>query len=253
MEPTAFAGRQNRACERGQGARGGQASGSAPDASLPWPLSALAAHHPPKNTGVLSSLQRQGLHPEPQPSPPAAPASSQSQRRGLSAGQAGGGAGGAGADRPPPQAYGIVWKAVDRGTGEVVAIKKIFDAFKDKTDAQVRAAGSPLLPWCLGAGRPAIAGFWHCSGKWSPRSRGCVGDKHRPFGPFQDVAPSGSVHTCASVSFQRTFREIMLLQVSGLGHPPTSPGAVSQPLDPRDPGYLPRNLGTIPTSSGSWT
>ncbi|XP_011905505.1 PREDICTED: mitogen-activated protein kinase 15 isoform X2 [Cercocebus atys] len=34
------------------------------------------------------------------------------------------------------QAYGIVWKAVDRRTGEVVAIKKIFDAFRDKTDAQ---------------------------------------------------------------------------------------------------------------------
>uniref|UniRef100_A0A8C8W958 Mitogen-activated protein kinase 15 n=1 Tax=Panthera leo TaxID=9689 RepID=A0A8C8W958_PANLE len=33
-------------------------------------------------------------------------------------------------------AYGIVWKAVDRKTGEVVAIKKIFDAFRDKTDAQ---------------------------------------------------------------------------------------------------------------------
>ncbi|XP_004443094.1 PREDICTED: mitogen-activated protein kinase 15 [Ceratotherium simum simum] len=33
-------------------------------------------------------------------------------------------------------AYGIVWKAVDRRTGEVVAIKKIFDAFRHKTDAQ---------------------------------------------------------------------------------------------------------------------
>ncbi|XP_027949274.1 mitogen-activated protein kinase 15 [Eumetopias jubatus] len=33
-------------------------------------------------------------------------------------------------------AYGIVWKAVDKRTGEVVAIKKIFDAFRDKTDAQ---------------------------------------------------------------------------------------------------------------------
>lgn len=41
------------------------------------------------------------------------------------------------ANRPPPQAYGIVWKAVDQRTGEVVAIKKIFDAFKDKTGAQV--------------------------------------------------------------------------------------------------------------------
>uniref|UniRef100_A0A8C9CTT9 Mitogen-activated protein kinase 15 n=1 Tax=Phocoena sinus TaxID=42100 RepID=A0A8C9CTT9_PHOSS len=34
------------------------------------------------------------------------------------------------------EAYGIVWKAVDQRTGEVVALKKIFDAFKDKTDAQ---------------------------------------------------------------------------------------------------------------------
>uniref|UniRef100_A0A8C7PJT4 Mitogen-activated protein kinase 15 n=1 Tax=Oncorhynchus mykiss TaxID=8022 RepID=A0A8C7PJT4_ONCMY len=34
-------------------------------------------------------------------------------------------------------AYGIVWKAVDRQTGEVVAVKKIFDAFRNRTDAQV--------------------------------------------------------------------------------------------------------------------
>ena len=34
------------------------------------------------------------------------------------------------------QAYGIVWKAVDKRTGEVVAIKKIFDAFRNPTDAQ---------------------------------------------------------------------------------------------------------------------
>ena len=36
----------------------------------------------------------------------------------------------------PFQAYGIVWKAIDKATGEVVAIKKIFDAFRDETDAQ---------------------------------------------------------------------------------------------------------------------
>lgn len=35
------------------------------------------------------------------------------------------------------QAYGIVWKAVDRQTGEIVAVKKIFDAFRNRTDAQV--------------------------------------------------------------------------------------------------------------------
>uniref|UniRef100_A0A8C6S3Q4 Mitogen-activated protein kinase 15 n=1 Tax=Neogobius melanostomus TaxID=47308 RepID=A0A8C6S3Q4_9GOBI len=33
-------------------------------------------------------------------------------------------------------AYGIVWKAVDKQTGEVVAVKKIFDAFRNRTDAQ---------------------------------------------------------------------------------------------------------------------
>ena len=34
------------------------------------------------------------------------------------------------------QAYGIVWKAIDRKTREVVAVKKIYDAFRNQTDAQ---------------------------------------------------------------------------------------------------------------------
>eukprot|EP00127_Corallochytrium_limacisporum_P001439 Clim_evm1s56 gene=Clim_evmTU1s56 len=33
-------------------------------------------------------------------------------------------------------AYGIVWKATDRRTGETVAVKKIFDAFQNATDSQ---------------------------------------------------------------------------------------------------------------------
>uniref|UniRef100_A0A8C4Q6A4 Protein kinase domain-containing protein n=1 Tax=Eptatretus burgeri TaxID=7764 RepID=A0A8C4Q6A4_EPTBU len=32
--------------------------------------------------------------------------------------------------------HGAVWKAVDRWTGEVVAIKKIYNAFRNLTDAQ---------------------------------------------------------------------------------------------------------------------
>ena len=36
----------------------------------------------------------------------------------------------------PVQAYGIVWKSIDRTTGEIVALKKIFDAFTNATDAQ---------------------------------------------------------------------------------------------------------------------
>lgn len=34
------------------------------------------------------------------------------------------------------QAYGIVWKAFDKKTKETVAVKKIFDAFRNQTDAQ---------------------------------------------------------------------------------------------------------------------
>jgi mitogen-activated protein kinase 15 len=33
-------------------------------------------------------------------------------------------------------AYGIVWKAVDKQTKQVVALKKVFDAFHNATDAQ---------------------------------------------------------------------------------------------------------------------
>lgn len=33
-------------------------------------------------------------------------------------------------------AYGIVWKALDKRTGQTVALKKIFDAFRNSTDAQ---------------------------------------------------------------------------------------------------------------------
>lgn len=35
------------------------------------------------------------------------------------------------------QAYGVVWKAVDKKTQDVIALKKIFDAFQNATDAQV--------------------------------------------------------------------------------------------------------------------
>ncbi len=33
-------------------------------------------------------------------------------------------------------AYGIVWRATERKTGDFVALKKIFDAFQNSTDAQ---------------------------------------------------------------------------------------------------------------------
>lgn len=33
-------------------------------------------------------------------------------------------------------AYGVVWKATDKKSGEIVAVKKVFDAFRNNTDAQ---------------------------------------------------------------------------------------------------------------------
>lgn len=35
------------------------------------------------------------------------------------------------------QAYGIVWQAINKKDRSVVAVKKIFDAFQNATDAQV--------------------------------------------------------------------------------------------------------------------
>lgn len=33
-------------------------------------------------------------------------------------------------------AYGVVWKAIDKQSKQVVALKKVFDAFQNATDAQ---------------------------------------------------------------------------------------------------------------------
>lgn len=66
-------------------------------------------------------------------------------------------------------------------------------------------------------------------------------------------------HTCVSVSFQRTFREIMLLQVSGqaiylllLVLFLQRKGSLAPGSQGTAPCSFPRNLGTIPTSSASW-
>jgi len=44
--------------------------------------------------------------------------------------------------QPPSaqQAYGVVWRAIEKKSQQVVALKKIFDAFQNATDAQVRCA-----------------------------------------------------------------------------------------------------------------
>lgn len=56
-------------------------------------------------------------------------------------------------------AYGIVWKAVDKQTKQIVALKKVFDAFHNATDAQrtFREVGflSHLGHVFAGTGRPS--------------------------------------------------------------------------------------------------
>lgn len=70
---------------------------------------------------------------------------------------------------PPPlsQAYGIVWKSIDKKTKDVVALKKIFDAFQNATDAQVQqevgtgGRGSGRRAQCReGKGRDKATGGW---------------------------------------------------------------------------------------------
>ena len=65
------------------------------------------------------------------------------------------------------QAYGIVWKAIDKKTREVIALKKIFDAFQNDTDAQV---GVQDACW-----HPRRVRCWYCQAEGqsahpSPRS-----------------------------------------------------------------------------------
>ena len=43
------------------------------------------------------------------------------------------------------QAYGVVWKAVCRKSRRIVALKKIFDAFQNSTDAQVASLPVPRI------------------------------------------------------------------------------------------------------------
>lgn len=71
------------------------------------------------------------------------------------------------------QAYGIVWKATDKKTHQTIALKKIFDAFQNSTDAQVSCHSSQACHVTPGLAQMLI---------WS------------------------------SIYLQRTFREIMFLQ-----------------------------------------
>eukprot|EP00069_Balaena_mysticetus_P012352 bmy_07595T0 len=112
--------------------------------------------------------------------------------------------------RNPDGIEGIVWKAVGQRTGEVVAIKKIFDAFKDKTDAQAH----------LEAQSQQVSGISQSTAPCDLMvQRVCRWRASVPSHPLQTRASFLlCTHAHVAVSFQRTFREIMLLQEFG-DHP----------------------------------
>jgi mitogen-activated protein kinase 15 len=74
-----------------------------------------------------------------------------------------------------------VWRAIDKKTRETVALKKIFDAFQNATDAQVRNRAAVCAP----------------------------GAQHVFISACQ---LSGCLLKTTMVLVQRTFREIMFLQ-----------------------------------------
>lgn len=102
------------------------------------------------------------------------------------------------------QAYGIVWKAIDKKTREVVALKKIFDAFQNATDAQVR-----LIDWM----RPDIATPAECAAAQCSVAacyqlqNSCAISKEQLASQRRVI--SAHMRNCP---MQRTFREIMFLQ-----------------------------------------
>ncbi|XP_048796134.1 mitogen-activated protein kinase 15 isoform X2 [Lagopus muta] len=89
-------------------------------------------------------------------------------------------------------AYGIVWKAINRRTGEIVAVKKIFDAFRNRTDAQ-RTFREIMFLQAYGIVWKAIN-----------RRTGEIVAVKKIFDAFRNRTDA-----------QRTFREIMFLQEFG--------------------------------------
>ncbi len=84
-----------------------------------------------------------------------------------------------------------MWKAVDKKTRDVIALKKIFDAFQNSTDAQARRALRTQRT------RPGAAVLVHA---------------RATLRALPPAAPRGRLRELHRAGAQRTFREIMFLQ-----------------------------------------
>ena len=72
------------------------------------------------------------------------------------------------------QAYGVVWKAVEKATGQTIALKKIFAAFQNVTDAQVGRLATKDAPLPLGE---TNTGNWHSQLPSPVPATPCCGQK----------------------------------------------------------------------------
>lgn len=90
------------------------------------------------------------------------------------------------------KAYGIVWKATDKKTRETVALKKIYDAFQNATDAQRTFREIMFLQACPGSCMPfsvrVLCFVEHCDLRlvalpyraWLPFSWGSMAGAEQP-------------------------------------------------------------------------
>lgn len=65
-------------------------------------------------------------------------------------------------------AYGIVWRAQEKRTREVVALKKIFDAFQNATDAQRTFREIMFLQVCSHCACSAASARKHSTPRLAP-------------------------------------------------------------------------------------
>lgn len=109
-------------------------------------------------------------------------------------------------------------------------------------------------PCCLSAWEPTTAGFWPGPEERAPRASGCVGEERQLSGSFWS-----RTHSCCFCLVPENVPGGPAAPGEWPRHLPISTGQSlprqgrAGPSPSTASGFLPRNLGAIRTSSGSWT
>ena len=113
------------------------------------------------------------------------------------------------------QAYGVVWKATCRKTKRIVALKKIFDAFQNATDAQVSALPHVRTYKGLQSRHHRRAegyALWTNRILSNCESLSCTSVLESSTSRSGNLSTDSAAAKLFSPYAQRTFREIMFLQ-----------------------------------------